>query len=169
MAKRTRSPATPWPEGFQLDGDLHRYAEEKGIPFAAIPTVWEHFENHHRAKGSVFADWRAAWRTWCLNEIKFNPGRYGRHNTPSGRAPAMDAGISIVNRLLAEEQRERRKSYDPIVTAMDQIERFERGDLSPDLFSGRRLPNGRYDTASGFSPIVDTALQIAAKEAAKKP
>jgi len=158
MAKRSKIPATPWPEGFELDGDLHRFAEEKGIPFAAIPTVWEHFENHHRAKGSLFADWRAAWRTWCLNEIKFNPGRYGRHNTPSGRSPAMDAGIQLVNRYLAEDIHERRRNYDPMAVAARQIR-----DLT-----GIDLPESVFDPNEPMTPsrrMVLTAL----KEAAKKP
>lgn len=29
------------------------------------------FTNHHKAKGSVMADWQAAWRTWVSNGVKF--------------------------------------------------------------------------------------------------
>lgn len=34
---------------------------------------WDQFRDHHAAKGSVMADWPAAWRTWCRNWRKFNP------------------------------------------------------------------------------------------------
>lgn len=105
--KRLAREESAWPDGFELDGDLHRYAEDAGIPFQEIPTLWERFKNHHQAKGTRFKDWRAAWRTWVGNEIKFSrdrrPNGSGMHNTPSGRAPAMDAGIQYLNRLLSEE------------------------------------------------------------------
>ena len=29
------------------------------------------FVDHHLAKGSLMADWEAAWRTWCRNDVKF--------------------------------------------------------------------------------------------------
>lgn len=31
------------------------------------------FMDHHKAKGSVMADWQAAWRTWVSNGVKFAP------------------------------------------------------------------------------------------------
>ena len=31
------------------------------------------FMDHHRAKGSVMADWQAAWRAWVGNAVKFAP------------------------------------------------------------------------------------------------
>lgn len=105
--KRLPKEETTWPDGFELDGDLHRYAEDAGIPFQEIPRLWERFKNHHQAKGTRFKDWRAAWRMWVGNEIKFSrdrrPNGAGMHNTPSGRAPAMDAGIQYLNRILREE------------------------------------------------------------------
>ena len=35
------------------------------------------FLDHHRAKGSTFADWTAAWRTWQRNAVEFAKGRNG--------------------------------------------------------------------------------------------
>lgn len=105
--KRQAREESAWPDGFEIDGDLHRYAEDAGIQFQEIPRLWERFKNHHQAKGTRFKDWRAAWRTWVGNEIKFSrdrrPNGSGMHNTPSGRAPAMDAGIQYLNRILREE------------------------------------------------------------------
>lgn len=34
-------------------------------------TVFDAFMNHHKAHGSLMADWIAAWRKWCGNENKF--------------------------------------------------------------------------------------------------
>lgn len=97
--KKQAREETTWPDGFELDGDLHRYAEEAGIPFQEIPRVWERFKNHHQARGSRFKDWRAAWRTWALNEVKFSRERRGN----GGRA-----------------------AYDPIEFARRQIAEFAR-------------------------------------------
>jgi hypothetical protein len=33
------------------------------------------FVDHHLAKGNLMADWDAAWRTWCRNEVKFSQRR----------------------------------------------------------------------------------------------
>lgn len=33
------------------------------------------FLDHHRAKGSVFKDWAAAWRTWMSRAAEYNGGR----------------------------------------------------------------------------------------------
>lgn len=44
------------------------YAKARGVNIEReIPS----FRNHHAAKGSLMADWSAAWRTWCDNAVKF--------------------------------------------------------------------------------------------------
>jgi hypothetical protein len=80
--KRTRSkngrrlPQTSWPDGFFLDDDLADHAAEKaGWDHGRAFEEFSRFENHHRAKGSIFADWRAAWRTWVSNGIRFDRDR----------------------------------------------------------------------------------------------
>lgn len=40
---------------------------------ADIPATAERFRNFHAAKGSLMADWSAAWRTWVGNEPRFAP------------------------------------------------------------------------------------------------
>jgi len=110
--KKLAREESSWPEGLELDGDLHRYAEEAGIPFQDIPRLWERFKNHHQAKGSRFKDWRAAWRTWVQNEIK-----YSRDRRANGGG------------------RPERAAYDPIEVARRQIAQFtqpeEEGTLWP--------------------------------------
>lgn len=60
----------------QLPDDF--YPNESGVLAAAeagvnIPIDLVKFTNHHKAKGSVMADWQAAWRTWVSNSAKFSP------------------------------------------------------------------------------------------------
>lgn len=45
------------------------YADAHGI--ADLPAVVEHFRDYHLSRGSLMADWRAAWRTWCRNQVRF--------------------------------------------------------------------------------------------------
>lgn len=47
-------------------------AESVGMTPAVFRSEWQRFRDHHRAKGSVMADWDAAWRTWCANWTRFN-------------------------------------------------------------------------------------------------
>ncbi len=75
---RRRRPSTPWPNGFRLDDDLAEHAVQKASwDRGRALTEFERFENYHRSKGSVFADWRAAWRTWVSNGIKYDRERRG--------------------------------------------------------------------------------------------
>lgn len=68
------SRATPIFEGFELSADMIVFANEKGIdPIEEFSA----FVDYHKAKGSVFKDWQAAWRTWVRNAVKFNGGRNG--------------------------------------------------------------------------------------------
>jgi hypothetical protein len=43
-------------------------AQEAKLP---MPIEVASFSNHHKAKGSVMADWQAAWRTWVAMSVKF--------------------------------------------------------------------------------------------------
>ena len=62
-----------WPEGFCLDDDMRSYARSKGI--LSPEETFEHFESYHQSRGSTFSDWRKAWQTWCLNEMKYSRSR----------------------------------------------------------------------------------------------
>jgi hypothetical protein len=59
-------PVTPemqtWALSKGFHGDLHRETEK--------------FLDHHRAKGSLFASWPAAWRTWINRAVEYaGPGK----------------------------------------------------------------------------------------------
>lgn len=66
---------TPWPHGFALTPELCNYALRHGFKPEHLDYEWECFENHHRAKGSVFADWVRAWYTWVLRSHNFRPAK----------------------------------------------------------------------------------------------
>ena len=58
------------PKDFELTDELIAYAKTQGIN-GRVQDVFDHFCDHHRAKGSTMLDWTAAWRTWCRNDKKF--------------------------------------------------------------------------------------------------
>ena len=59
-----RKAQTALPDDFMPNEVGATRAEEKRIDLAA---ELEKFRNYHTAKGSVMADWQAAWRTWVGN------------------------------------------------------------------------------------------------------
>lgn len=65
-----KKPVRPFPEDFALDEEMAAYSR-KHLPAIRPQTIFENFKNHHLAKGSQFADWRAAFRTWVGNEVKW--------------------------------------------------------------------------------------------------
>lgn len=85
--KRAKARA-PLPEPWSLSEVERTYARERGFADGQIASMATSFENHHRAKGNLMADWTAAWRTWCENEIKFR----GNSNGYGGSRPLQDAG-----------------------------------------------------------------------------
>jgi hypothetical protein len=107
------------PDCWQPDEQDLEYATDRTFEEPKIRQMANAFSNHHRAKGSLMADWHAAWRTWVENEIKFHGGTNGyrtrdlRTAQASGSTPtssdAILAGMGrladrITARKLAERQ-----------------------------------------------------------------
>jgi hypothetical protein len=57
------------PLDFQLTPDLRAFAIDQGVQDPH--TEFSAFRDYHQARGSVFRDWPAAWRTWARNYSKF--------------------------------------------------------------------------------------------------
>ena len=55
----------------------------------SLSDIAARFRDHHLSKGSRFADWSAAWRTWTRNEVKFSKPQ-----------PARGRGMSAVEGIL---------------------------------------------------------------------
>lgn len=66
---------TRLPADFSLTEDRKQYALDKGL--LNVKEEFERFQDHHRAKGTVFLDWDAGWRTWVRNGVKFQAERAG--------------------------------------------------------------------------------------------
>lgn len=105
MAKGDRkAPARRMPDGWRPT-EKHR-AKAKALGFEA-DRIAEAFIDHHRAKGSVFADWDAAFGTWIRNEAKFRADRGERVGGPAhdDRPASVKAEEARQRRLREEAQR----------------------------------------------------------------
>lgn len=71
-----------FPDNFEVTEIMRDWATDKGVIVSKLPGLTEHFKNHHQAKGSVFKNWQAAWRTWVINSLKFKDNFKITQNTP---------------------------------------------------------------------------------------
>lgn len=62
------SRASGFPDGFQFNQRAEAMAKGYGLN---VHKEFAAFRDHHVAKGSVFKDWDAAFRTWLRNAVKF--------------------------------------------------------------------------------------------------
>ena len=53
---------------------MHAWAQEH-VPDVNVERETEQFLDYHRAKGNVFKDWVAAWRTWMRKAVSFQEQR----------------------------------------------------------------------------------------------
>ena len=67
--KRTQK-ATKAPAYFQILSEHIAFAERENISVDLIDET-ERFLDYHRAKGSIFQCWSAAWRNWIRNSQRF--------------------------------------------------------------------------------------------------
>lgn len=88
--------ASTMPAGFALSSDMAAYAERK-CPGIDAERTFEQFADHHRAKGSTFKDWPAAWRTW-VNSPYGKIMRAGHHARGSPPRATIDGTLDILNR-----------------------------------------------------------------------
>ena len=79
-----------------LVAKLRAYAERKA-PGCDVDRMWEQFENHHRAKGSMFVDWERAWYTWCNSQYT-KPMNGGARHQPQKKRP------QLLDRLAAADE-----------------------------------------------------------------
>ena len=71
---RVQGPRAPaprgcvYPETFAPDARAETLAVSYGLNVHKLQAA---FKDHHRARGTVFKDWQAAFRQWIRNEVKF--------------------------------------------------------------------------------------------------
>ncbi|MFA5913902.1 MAG: hypothetical protein WC830_10145 [Burkholderiales bacterium] len=61
---RMKKLATTCPEVFDVTDAMVTYAINAGLQADRLEFETQQFLDHHRAKGSTFSDWSAAWRKW---------------------------------------------------------------------------------------------------------
>lgn len=66
--QRTSAPLT-----FSVDNQIQQWAKDHGFEGLDLKAETEKFLDWHRAKGSLFKDWNAAWRSWIRKAAEFNP------------------------------------------------------------------------------------------------
>ena len=86
---KERTKRTKLPEGWGLEPDLRAWtvdtlAATHATDRLSIERELEQFTNHHTAKGNTMADWRAAWRTWIWNAIKWSKNNGNNPKSPNG-------------------------------------------------------------------------------------
>jgi len=64
--------ATQAPTHLLVTADMREWAEKAQVR-VPLDAETEKFLDFHRAKGSTFKDWHAAWRTWMRNSLKWAP------------------------------------------------------------------------------------------------
>jgi hypothetical protein len=75
--RRSATPPSPMPDGFQLTPERRRFAEERGLAGDRVEVEWQKFVAHHESRGNRLADWDAGWRKWVLKVPEFGGGTRG--------------------------------------------------------------------------------------------
>lgn len=81
--KKTILNKTSIPPDLKLSDEMKTYAFEKlKVSNGDCDILFEAYKNHHIHKQTLGVDWTAAWRTWILNELKWNPDKYNKSDDP---------------------------------------------------------------------------------------
>lgn len=100
--RRRRKPEVPIPEGWVPNEKNVEDARKRNLTDAEIRHEASQFRNKHLAKGSLFRDWDAAWRTWLGNIGKFSGGGMAGKAAPGGRGPGRSLASIVAERRIAD-------------------------------------------------------------------
>ena len=89
------------PEDFEVSDRIVHLALENGWPDP--DTELDAFKDYHLAKGSLMADWEAAFRTWLRNAARFRSEKHGNDRQRPGNAEPK--GFAGVREFLAKHNR----------------------------------------------------------------
>lgn len=96
--------AQPMPADFTLTPERQAYAE-KQLPNVDAKALFDSFLDHHRAKGTMFCDWNAAWQNWVRRAFTYGyPQRKGLNGKPARAEPTPEA-MDEARRRAAEDNR----------------------------------------------------------------
>jgi hypothetical protein len=68
---KSRKRAVPLPTIMTLTPEMRRWAQTTFGSGPSLQAEFDKFCDYHRAKGSVFRDWDAAWRNWMRNAVRY--------------------------------------------------------------------------------------------------
>lgn len=91
--RERRKPLTLPPETFPISDQMKAYAQKKGFT-GDLQNLSEKFLNYHRAKGSRFSDWNAAFRNWILKDLEFHPAAASATDAPLNFGRSLDEVLS---------------------------------------------------------------------------
>jgi hypothetical protein len=103
---------TGWPADFVLTVEMSAYAQKKDLDAL---DEWEGFEDYHKAHGSKFSDWVAAWRLWCRNAHRWERERRNKligFTTPKTTYPVIHSVSypTVINKVFEEVTPEQAKA-----------------------------------------------------------
>lgn len=100
--RRRRNPEVPIPEGWVPNARNVEDARKRNLTDAEIRHEASQFRDKHLAKGSLFRDWDAAWRTWLGNIGKFSGGGMAGKAAPGGRGQGRSLASIVAERRLGD-------------------------------------------------------------------
>lgn len=88
--QRRSKPKTSTPDKFDLDLSRRSWFRDEGLEKLGVDIKFEtaQFLDHHRAKGSQFQEWGAAWKRWMRNAGQY---AHERSTRPGGNRPRVSA------------------------------------------------------------------------------
>lgn len=87
---RAKRAATPPPQDLPVSESMVAWWRSQNRPDIDPRSETQKFLNHHRAKGTTFKDWEAAWRNWMLKAIDYSG--------PPKLIPGVPSGMEWANR-----------------------------------------------------------------------
>lgn len=102
-----KKPGKPIDPDFWVSDDMRNWFAQKEIP-ADLNLETEKFVNYHTANGTLFADWRAAWRNWMLNAKKYaaERGQSASSNSERRKLPEFKPAETRSGNKPTHEQRQ---------------------------------------------------------------
>jgi len=99
--RRRRKPEVPIPADWVPNDRNLADARDRNFTDQEIRHEASQFRDKHIAKGSLFRDWDAAWRTWLGNARKFESRSMAGKAAPGGRGQGRSLASIVAERRLS--------------------------------------------------------------------
>lgn len=119
-AVRVKKVPTTIPDDFEITPEMRAWAD-KAVPMLDIDFELSRFIDRCLAKGTVYADWVAGWRTQMKNAVEWGQGKLKATSKERSDLPPSHQGLKVVSdidRQLAKEGLPpNRITYEALVAA----------------------------------------------------